>query len=186
MAEESEREKDREMLAHAAALRAPLARAGRMAASNGTGYLVAAVLTVMFSLSTEVSDLVALGVAAVVIYVGIQARRLGPRLGNGDADSGRSLARNELLLLAAIAVYCLLRVTVVPPASSELDEVLRASGSQLDVSGLARAVYATIFVVSLLYQGGLARHFRKQAERAEEYTFEVPQWARDAVATLPG
>ena len=186
MAEDSEREKDREMLALAATLRAPLAKAGKLAASNGTGYVAAAVLTALCSLSTALPDLVALGVAAVLVFVGVQALRLGPRLRNGDADAGRALARNELLLFAAISIYCLLMVTVVKPTSDELDDALRAAGSKLDTAGLAKAVYAIVFAVTLLYQGGLARHFRKRAADAEAYVFEVPQWARDAVAGLPG
>jgi hypothetical protein len=186
VAVESEREQDREMLARAATLRAPLAKAARLASSNGTGYVVAAVLTVLFSMSTATSDLIALGVGATLIYVGVQARRLGPRLRNGDADAARALARNELVLLAAISVYCLLMVTVVRPTSSEFDDVLRASGTQLDTSGITRMVYAIVFVVALVYQGGLARHFRKHVALAEAYVFEVPEWAREAVAGLPG
>jgi len=185
VAEDTEREKDREMLTRAATLRAPLAKAGKLAASNGSGYLVGAVFTVLLSMSTALPDLIALGVAAVLVYVGVQARRLGPRLRNGDAEAARALARNELLLLAAISLYCLLMVTVVKPVSSELDDALRASGSHIDTAGMAKAVYAIVFVVTLLYQGGLARHFRKHVPLAEEYVLEVPEWAREAVASLP-
>jgi hypothetical protein len=148
---ETEREKDREMLAHAAMLRAPLARAAKLAVSNGTGYVVFGVGTALFSLSTAVADLIALGVAAALIYVGASARRLGPRLARGEADAARALARNELVLLGAIAIYCLLMVTVVRPTSAELDDLLRSANMTLDTSGLARAVYAVVFAVALLY-----------------------------------
>jgi hypothetical protein len=185
VAEDTEREKDREMLTRAATLRAPLAKAGRLAASNGMGYLVFGALTVLLSLSTAAADLAAIGVGVTLLYVGSGARRLGPRLADGDADAARGLARNELILLAAIAVYCLLMVTVVPPTSSELDDALKQTGYNIDRAGLARGFYAIVFVIALLYQGGLARHFRKQVEPAEAYVSEVPEWAREAVASLP-
>ncbi|HEX5011872.1 MAG TPA: hypothetical protein VFY71_15875 [Planctomycetota bacterium] len=182
---DTERDKDREMLTRAATLRAPLARAGRLAASNGMGYLVFGALTVLLSLSTDAADLVAIAVGVTLLYVGSAARRLGPRLADGDAAAARALARNELVLLAAISIYCLLMATVVRATSAELDDTLKSVGYNFDMAGLARATYAVMFVVTLLYQGGLARHFRRQVPRAEEYVAEIPEWARETVATLP-
>src|SRR5262245_49128289 len=94
MVVESSREQDREMLAHAATLRAPLARAARLAATNGTGYVVFGTATMLLSLSTALSDLVALAVGATLVFVGVTARRLAPRLCEGDAGAARGLARN--------------------------------------------------------------------------------------------
>jgi hypothetical protein len=182
---DTERDKDREMLTRAATLRAPLARAGKLAASNGMGYLVFGALTVLLSLSTDVADLVAIGVGVTLVFVGSAARRLGPRLANGDAAAARALARNELVLFGAISIYCLLMVTVVRATSPEIDQTLKSAGLEYDMSGLARAFYAIVFVVTLLYQGGLARHFRRLVPRAEEYVAEIPEWARETVATLP-
>jgi hypothetical protein len=182
---ESDREQDREMLAQAANRRAPLARAARLAASNGMGYLVFGVLTMLLSISTALADLVAMGVGLTLVWVGVNARRLAPRLKDGDADAARGLARNELVLLAAIAIYCLLMVTLVKPVSSEIDTLLSSAGYAIDSGGLSRAFYAVIFAVAVIYQGGLARHFRRQAALAEVYVAEVPEWARQAVASLP-
>jgi len=182
---ESNREQDREMLTRAATQRAPLARAAKLATSNGMGYAVFGVLTVLLSLSTALADLAALGVGLTLVFVGISARRLGPRLRDGDADAARALARNELILLAAIAVYCLLMVTVAPATSSELDDALKQTGYNIDTNGLARGFYAIVFVITLLYQGGLARHFRRQVPLAEEYVAQIPEWAREAVSSLP-
>jgi hypothetical protein len=149
------------------------------------GYLVFGALTVLLSLSTDVADLAAIGVGVTLLYVGSGARRLGPRLAHGDADAARGLARNELVLLAAISIYCLLMVTVVRATSSEIDETLKSAGYNYDTAGLARAFYAVVFVITLLYQGGLARHFRRLVPVAEAYVAEVPEWAREAVASLP-
>jgi hypothetical protein len=181
----SDREQDREMLARAATLRAPLARAARLAASNGTGYVVFGALTALFSLSTELSDLVALAVGATLVFVGITARRLAPRMRDGDADAARGLARNELVLLAAIAVYCLLMLTVVSPVSDEIDDMLSSGGFAVDITSMSRTFYALILTIAVLYQGGLSRYFFSKAALAEAYVAKVPEWARHAVAALP-
>jgi hypothetical protein len=183
---ESDREQDRAMLARAATLRAPLARAARLAATNGTGYAVFGAVTALLSLSTELSDLAALGVGATLLFVGLTARRLAPRLRAGDAEAARGLARNELVLLAAIAVYCVLMATVVRPTSDEIDDLLKSSGYGIDVARMSRAFYALILTITVLYQGGLSRHFRRMVALAEAYVAKVPEWARQAVAALPG
>ena len=53
------------------------------------------------------------------------------------------------------------------------------------VTLLLIAVNAIVFVITLLYQGGLARHFRRQVPLAEAYVAEIPEWAREAVSSLP-
>jgi len=184
----SDREQDREMLARAATLRAPLARAARLAATNGMGYLVFGVLTALLSLSTSVSDLVALAVGAALIFVGLSSRTLSRRLRDGDAAAARTLARNELVLLVAIVAYCVLMLTVISPVSPEFDRELRNAGLPIDTEGLrslGQLTYSIFLVVTLLYQGGLARYYRKRAVLAEAYVAEIPEWARAAVASLP-
>lgn len=180
----SDREQDREMLTRAATLRAPLARSARLAAVNGMGYLVFGALTVLLSLSTEASDLAAMGVGATLLFVGLTARRLAPRLRDGDADAARGLARNELILLSAIAIYCGLMLTVIHSTSDQIDDMLKGSGYGVDSTGLNRAFYTVVLAIALLYQGALSLRFRRLAAVAEEYTAQVPEWARLAVAGL--
>jgi hypothetical protein len=185
IAVESSRYEDRETLTQAARLRAPLAQAARLAETNGLGYVVFGAATVLLSLSTRLSDLVALGVGAALIFVGITARRLAPRLRAGDASAAHDLARNELVLLAAIAIYCVLMLTVVRSTSSEIDDMLSGSGYAIDVTGMSRAFYGLVLAITTLYQGGLSLHFRRKAPLAEAYVANVPEWARQAVAVLP-
>src|SRR5262249_61671741 len=101
------------------------------------------------------------------------------------AESARRLGRNELLLLGAIAIYCLLMLTVINPMSDEVDTMLKGSGMTLDSKGLRLATYASVLAVTLLYQGGLALRFRRVAAAADRYLAEVPDWARETLAELP-
>jgi hypothetical protein len=180
------RDEDRELLVRATALRAPLVRVARRARSNSMGYLVFGVLTVLFSLSTQAADLAALGVAAVLLFAGLHGRRLAVRLRDGDADAARLLARNELILLAAISIYGVLMLTVINPMSDEIDQMLGGSGMPLDSEGLRRTIYLSVIGITVLYQGGLAWQYRRSVPAAELYVAEVPDWARQAVSSIPG
>jgi hypothetical protein len=187
---EQGRQQDQEMLQRAAQLRAPLMRIARSAGSNCMGYLVFGVLTVLvtvaFSSPMDASDFAALGVAAVLLFAGLRGRQLAARLRNGDAEAARLLARNELLLLGAIGIYCALMLTVINPMTDEVDSLLGSTGTHIDSEGLRRTVYVSVFAVTLLYQGGMALRFRRAVPAAELYLAEVPDWAREAVASLPG
>jgi hypothetical protein len=184
------RQQDQAMLQRAAQLRAPLMRAARSAGSNCMGYLVFGVLTVLvtvaFSSPMDASDFAALGVAVVLLFVGLRGRQCAARLRNGDAEAARLLARNELLLLGAIGIYCALMLTVINPMTDEIDSMLGSTGTHMDTEGLRRTVYVSVFAVTLLYQGGMALRFRRVVPAAELYLAEVPDWAREAVASLPG
>src|SRR5262249_13068142 len=67
----NEREQDQETLRRAAQLQAPLLKVARSAGSNCLGYVVFAVLTALLSLSTQAADLASMGVAAVLLFVGL-------------------------------------------------------------------------------------------------------------------
>ena len=181
-----QREQDREMLTLAAQLRAPLMRVAGLARSNCMGYVVFGVLTALFSLSTAAADLASMGVAAVLLFVGLRGRALAARLRDGDAEAARLLARDELLLLGAIAIYCALMLTVIQPMGDDIDEALKGSGISLDTENLRRMIYVSVLAIAVLYQGGLAWRFRRIVPAAELYLAQVPEWARQAVAALPG
>ena len=186
---ESDRAQDRDMLARAVELRSPLARTARFAALNSMVYLVFGALSVMLSLSTDAADLAALGVGATLLYVGLSSRRSARLLRDGDAASAHRLARNELILMIAIAVYCGLMLTVIKPTSDEFDKALRSAGlpiNEQEMQTWTRELYGSVLIVTLLYQGYMARHYRRRAEMAETYLAEVPEWARKAVSALPG
>jgi hypothetical protein len=171
-------------LARAAELGQPLRRAAKLARANGLGYAIFGVLTILASLP---SDLAGLLLGACLLAVGIAQQRAAPRLVGGDESAPGALARNELVLLAAISAYAIAQLTFLRAHGSAELEMLGDSAG-VDVAGLvdaiASAVYGSVIVISLLYQGGMALYFRRRVALVERYAREVPAWAREALAKL--
>jgi hypothetical protein len=171
-------------LARAADLGAPLRRAAKLARANGLGYAIFGSLTILLSLPRDAAGLL---LGACLLAVGLAQQRTAPRLVAGDSIAPGLLARNELLLLAAITGYAIAQMTILRASSSAELEMLGDSAG-VDVAGLvdaiAGAVYGSIIVISLLYQGGMALYFRRRAPLVERYAREVPEWARATLAKL--
>ena len=171
-------------LSRAAELGAPLRRAAKLARANGLGYAAFGLLTILSSLPFDVAGLL---LGGCLLAVGIAQQRTAPRLVAGDHASPRLLARNELLLLAAITAYAVAQMTILRANTSAELEMLGDSAG-VDVAGLvdaiAGAVYGGVIVVSLLYQGGMALYFRRREPIVERYAREVPEWARATLAKL--
>jgi hypothetical protein len=171
-------------LSRAAELGAPLRRAAKYARSNGLGYAVFGVLTMLLSLPLDLPGLL---LGACLLAVGVAQQRTAPRLVAGDPASPQLLARNELLLLAAITAYAVAQMTFLRAGmSSELETLGDSAG--VDVAGLvdtiAGAVYGGVILISVLYQGGMALYFRRRGPIVERYVREVPGWARETLAKL--
>ncbi|HEX5053979.1 MAG TPA: hypothetical protein VFZ65_19530 [Planctomycetota bacterium] len=180
-------EADRALLAHAAELHRPLARAAKIANGNGLGYVIFGGLSLMFSLVGF--DVVGLAIGAVLLGVGLFERKQAAHLLRADAQAPLRLARGELVLLAAIVVYALLCLLVLPSAGDELKKQLHETRSMgIDVQRLAdsmaRAWYGTVIAVSLLYQGGMARYFQRRGADVTKYVGGVPAWARKFVESM--
>jgi hypothetical protein len=171
-------------LARAAELGAPLRRAAKLARANGLGYAVFGALTILFSLPLDVAGLL---LGGCLLAVGISQQRTAPRLVGGDTAAPGLLARNELLLLAAITGYALAQMTILRGTSATDLEMLGDS-TGVDVAGLvdaiAGAVYGSVILISVLYQGGMALYFRRRAPIVEAYARETPEWARATLAKL--
>lgn len=171
-------------LARAAELAAPLRRAAKLARANGLGYAVFGVLTILLSLPLDVAGLL---LGGCLLAVGLAQQRTAPGLVAADPATPGALARNELVLLAAITAYAVAQMTILRAGTSaELERLGDSAG--VDVAGLvdaiAGAVYGSVIVISLLYQGGMALYFRRRAPVVERYAREVPQWARETLAKL--
>lgn len=181
-------EKDRELLLRAAELQRPLARAAKVARSNGTWLAIFGGLTVLFGVFGP--DYVAILLGACLVAVGVRERRLGAQLGHGDSAAARRLAQNEMILLGATLVYCTLKLTLLRPNVDELQDALGNSMPDLDVEGLldsmSSVVYGTVMIVALLYQGGMARYFLHRQPDVERFNAEVPHWARDMLTKMSG
>lgn len=184
MAGESTITAEQRDLARAAEIGAPLRRAAKLARGNGLGYAIFGVLTILGSLPLDAAGL-ALG--GCLLAVGIAQQRTATDLVAGQPSAPGRLARNELLLLAAITGYAIAQMTLLR-ASTATDLEMLGDSAGVDVAGLidalAGAVYGGVIVISLLYQGGMALYFRRRAPIVERYAREVPEWARETLAKL--
>lgn len=175
------------MLAAAAGLHRPIARAAKLGLGNGMGYAVFGGLSLLFSLPSW--DMTGIALSAVVLGVGLHERAQSRRLMQADAHAPWRLALGELGLLGAIVVYSVLGLTVLPAAGDVIARQL--GGTQalgIDVQKLANSVstvwFATLIAVSLLYQGGMARYFLKRRAEVARYRAQVPAWAREVLDSM--
>jgi hypothetical protein len=170
----------------ASELHRPLARAARLAHGNGSVMLVIGTLSALFGLIGP--DGLTFAMGGIAAATGWFERRDGERLRRGEEGAPAALARNELLLLGAVAIYCVLNMTLLKTSSQELEQAMGGGLPGLDIQQLTdrltNLVYPTLLVVSLLVQGGLARHYARQRTALERYRREVPDWARTAVESI--
>jgi len=167
-------------------LHRPLGRAARLAHGNGSVMLVIGSLSALFGLLGP--DGVTFAMGGIAAATGWFERRDGERLRRGDPLAPAALARNELLLLVAVAIYCVLNLTLLRPSGEELERAAGGALPGVDIQALTdqltNLVYPTLLIVSLLVQGGFARHYARQRAAVERYRSEVPDWARSAVESI--
>lgn len=177
-----------EALRRAAELRVPLVRAAKRANSYAGGYLLLGGLGALFGLVGP--DVVSVVVGLAVAGIGWDERRQARLLVRGEPGAARALARDELVLLGIIAVYCALSMTLLRADTRELQAALGGSLAGLDVQAMAdrltNIVYPTVLAVSLVVQGLLARHYARQGPAAARYREEAPDWAREALESASG
>jgi hypothetical protein len=95
------------------------------------------------------------------------------------------MAQAELALLGAILFGCVIELVFPSSTSSELREPSELSGLGLDMSDLidsvTRLVYSVAMVVSILYQGGMARYFLTGDVAID---LASPDWARSFAQSI--
>lgn len=177
---------DRELLARAAELQRPLRRAAAVAHANGLGLVIFGALTLCVSVLDP--DVPGLLLGAVVLWAGLAERRAALRLLAAERRAPRDLARNELVLLAAIAVYAVARLTVLRPSAEEWQSTLEAVMTTEEAAELwdsaVDAGFGMVLVVALAYQGSLARYFWRRQADLERFLNAVPEWAREVLRGL--
>lgn len=177
---------DRQELLETAKRLEPLKRAGRRGGANGLGYAVFGGLSILLSIFSG-PDWIGLLIGAVLIGAGLVERSQAARLGQGDPVAATRMAQAELALLGAILFGCVIKLLFSPSASSELRAAGELSGLGLDISDLldsvTRLVYALVMVVSILYQGGMARYFLRRRSDVATY-LASPDWARSLAQSL--
>ena len=164
----------------------PLKRAARRGRANGLGYVVFGGLSLLLSISSN-PDWSGLLIGAVLIGSGVIERSQAARLGQADPAAPARMAQAELALLGAILFGCVIKLVFPPSASGELRSAGDLSGLGLDIADLmdsvTRLVYAVVMVVSILYQGGMARYFLRRRRDVATY-LASPEWARSLAQSL--
>ena len=164
----------------------PLKRAARWGSANGLGYAVFGGLSILLSISSS-PDWTGLLIGAVLIGAGLVERSQAARLAQGDPVAATRMAQAELALLGAILSGCVVKLVFPSSASSELQNAGDLSGLGLDVNDLldsvTRLVYAVVMVVSILYQGGMARYFLRRRSDLAIY-LASPEWARSLAQSM--
>lgn len=180
---------DHAVLVRAAELHRPLARAARLGRGNAMGYAVCGGLSLMFAAVSL--DPIGGVLSGLVLGVGVYQRGQCRLLMQADGAAAQRLMRAELVLLAAIVVYGVLGLTMFQPVGDELKRQLRGSeGLGIDIGQLAEAIsrvwYSSLILVSVLYQGGMARYYHGRRAAVVRYVEAVPQWARLVVEPMAG
>lgn len=137
------------------------------------GWSVVAVAGLGTLLALLLGDLSGGLVGVLAVAAGVIELRGRGRLQRGDASGMRLLVRAQLFLLTVILVYCASRLgsfdaeTALANLTPEMEAVLKENGvERADVLPLVQlmfyAVYGTVAVVSVLFQGGLTLYYRSR------------------------
>ena len=124
-------------------------------------------------------DLVGAFIGLCVTLAGWMEIRGGRQLRRRDVDGMKLLVRSQLFLLAVILSYCASRLgsfdseTVLANLTPDMEAVLTQAGlEKADVVVLVHtvflALYITVAVVCLIYQGGLALYYRGKTKLVAE------------------
>ena len=152
--------------------------AAKVAAFNGWTVGFFAVVSILFGFFSLTSFLVGVGLAVVARneFVGRgRLRALEPR-------GLELLWRNQLGFMALIVTYCvwsMYRTVALPdPRMKELTELLGEGTDEL-LQSLTLTVYATVIVVTAIFQGLNARYYYIRVTRIRDYVRETPTWVVD-------
>ena len=179
-----------------------LQRVLRIARADSLSVMILAGLSLLLALA--MLEPMGLAVSALALAAGVMEWRGCRALKRRDAETGmKLLVRAQIFLLAVILVYCVrciasfdagfLKDEVVPrlnewlPALLDMsfDEFLQESGLTADdLVAMARKafllLYATVAVLSLLVQGGLALYYRRRIALVTVALAEPPAFPRQS------
>jgi hypothetical protein len=161
-------------------------RAAGVAAFNGWVTGIFAALSAPFALFSFAGFLVTVGLS-VIAYNEFRGRK---RLLQFDSSSPTLLGWNQVALLTVIIVYCFwmlyVGLTSAGPFASEMEAnpKLGAALGSLDEFDyvyklLVAAVYGTVIVLSVIFQGLNALYYFTRRKHAEAYVQETPDWVLD-------
>lgn len=160
----------------------PARNAARTAMTSAVTILAVAALAVPFVvLSPSVSNLVvALGLWTVgyLEYAGARKMRLG------QPEAASHLGWNQVVFIALICVYCLVRIAdvsadsyVTPETRGQLSQVPELAGLLENVIPSAvRAFYLLVMLLSVGLQGSLAWYYFTRRRHLETLRQTTPAW----------
>ena len=144
---------------------------------NGWSVIIVAGLGVLLALL--LGDLSSVAIGLLGGASGVMEVRGHRALKRRDAAGMKLLVRSQLFLLAIILVYCVSRLgsfdadTVLGNLTPDMESVLREAGIERgEILQLVRqmfiALYCTVGVTCLIYQGGLALFYRSKTPLVTE------------------
>ena len=169
-------------------------KAARLAAFNGWVFGVFAALSVPFALFGIAGFLITVGLT-VIAYNEFRGRK---RLLQFDPSAAALLGWNQVGLLTLIIAYCLWMLftglTGAGPLAAELEANPELAGALGSVEGfddlykfLVVAVYGTVIVLSVVFQGLNALYYFSRGKHVEAYLQQTPDWVLDVQRiTTPG
>jgi hypothetical protein len=142
-----------------------------ISAADGWSVVVLAALGCLVSLA--LGDLSGILIGLLVFAAGMLELRGRRRLRRRDPAGMKQLVRAQLFLLTVILVYCVSRLgsfdaeTAMANLTPEMQAALNEAGvARADLLPLVRlafyVIYATVTVVSIIFQGGLALYYRSR------------------------
>jgi uncharacterized membrane protein HdeD (DUF308 family) len=191
---------EREQIAHAAELYAPLRRAAGWAGFSGICLLVFGLPTLLLGLLEL--DPTGLILGACLCACGAVERASAKRVRAGDVAALTRLGWNQWAVFGLIGGYAALamlgfdpdqaRELLFSPETVQGLAELEAQGHHVDpLAGLGEllpsvvyTVYTTVILASFLMQGAMARMYFRRRQAAARYVAEVPAWIRQVVQGL--
>jgi len=171
-----------EALAEGMARARRIFRAGRVAAVTGWSVVAFGGLTLLFSLLSPKGVLV----GGALLWVGwneLEGRKILLHL---DPAGAKRLARNQLWLLAVVALYCMWAIyrsqTQPIPETSELESFLGLDEGF--IADAEAAFYALVLALAAAFQWGMYRFHRARVALVYAYVKETPAWIVEVQRTI--
>ena len=148
-----------------------LQRILRVAKTNGLSVVIIAVIGTLISLG----DWLGMAVGVAIIVGGRMELAGRKRLLANDAQGMRLLVRSQWVVLAAIEIYCAMKLGFDSDhgLSQEMRGMLLEAG--VDMAALEPSLrlafyasYGAVALLTLVYQGGMARYYGRRAGVVQE------------------
>lgn len=173
-------DEDHQALAEAGKLVRQLNGVQSMAGFNIVSYMICLMLSVLIALFSP-GSWIAVGLLVVLIVIETQGKNLFARL---DPKGGKLLIWNQLLILTIITLYCAYQILNVYQNPNQFDESIRQypelkgylQGASEMMLPMTIGFYGAVFLLSLLFQGMVARYYHKRMKMLKTYLTDTPKW----------